>query len=42
MMMGDGSLLNEMKQFLSLHILCDAPEFTTHVGDAAADDVRAE
>jgi hypothetical protein len=39
MMMGDGSLLNEMKQLLSLHILCDAPESTTHVG--VADDVRA-
>jgi hypothetical protein len=42
MMIGDGSLLNEMKQFLALHLLCDAPESTTHVGNATADDVRAE
>jgi len=43
MVMGNGSLLNEMKQLLSLHILCNAPESTTHVGDAAVDDddVRA-
>jgi hypothetical protein len=41
MMMGDGSLLNEIKQLLSLHILCEAPESTTHIGDAAADDVKA-
>jgi hypothetical protein len=37
--MGDGSLLDEMKQFLSLHILCDVLESITHVG--VADDVRA-
>ena len=40
MVMGDGSLLNEMKQLQSLHILCDAPESTNHVGDDAANDVR--
>jgi hypothetical protein len=34
-MMGDGSLVNVKKQLLSLHILCDDPESTTHtvVGD---------
>jgi hypothetical protein len=39
MMMCIGSLLNEMKQFLSLHILCNASESTTHVGIAG--NVRA-
>ena len=40
MMTDDGSLLNEMKPLLSLQILCEAPESTTHVGDAADDDLR--
>jgi len=38
MVLGDGSLLNEMNQPLSFHIFCDAPESTTHVGDTAVDD----
>jgi len=40
-MMGDSGLLNDMKQSLSLHIVCDAPYSTTHVRDAGADDVNA-
>jgi len=41
MMMGDGSRLNDTKQLLSLHILCDAPESTTHIRDATVNDVKA-
>ena len=38
MVMGYGTLLNQMKQLLSLHILYNARESTTHVGDAPVDD----
>jgi len=38
-MMGNGSLLNEMKQHLLLHICCNAPQSNTHY--YVDDDVRA-
>ena len=40
-MMGDGSLLNDMKQLLSRHILYEAPKSTTHTWNAVVDDVPA-
>jgi hypothetical protein len=38
MVIGDGCRLMEMKQLVSLNMLRNAPESTTHVGDAAVDD----